>query len=1181
GTTIEHDAWRFEPVSGERFTLRCRGQATPASRLVVYEVFVREVITGPVPTLRADLLCTVDGMKAFHCEAAALNLIPDWPLSSMPALLRSVATGRPAAEVDGFRFDERAMLACAWGRPEDAFGPRFKVFDGVHRRTGHLPGPPYFLMTRVTELNAVMGDIRPGSSLVVEYDVPPDAFYFVDNPAGLMPFGVLMEIALQPCGWLATFLGITLKEEQLLFFRNLDGDSFPTAPITRTCGTIRTQVTCTNISASGGMTIESFKVECFVGDTSVYKLDTVFGHFPKASLDSQVGMPRTPEEKAWIVEPNDFLVNLRETPIAGLATGQMLMIDRIDGWWPTAGAAGLGRMRAVKDMDPGAWFFKAHFYYDPVQPGSLGVQAMIQTIQAYAIHIGLAAGMTRPVFEDAATGRKAVWKYRGQVNPFKKRVVIEMEAKAVEREGDTFVIIADSYLWADGLCIYKGVGIAVRLFDAGPDPSVRDTGPEPSGREADAAFEVSAASDPWVTDHCPAYVPERPALPAMWMLDRMAQAAAQQASGLHVTAVHDLRIQRWLIPAPDPLTLRTRLEDVAPGMVRARLETLIGGTWETAATARVTLAPHHPPAPEPLASLPGDPAPNPYETGRLFHGPAFQLLTRLTTVPGAASSVLDAGKQTVPRGLLHPALLDASLHGIPHDDLGEWDPALGSANAGYPHTIESATFHGPTPTAGSVRCETRMVASAPFPTFHIQILAGDRVWAEIRLREVLLPRGRLGMRPGPDRVRFLRDRQYVDGMSLSRVDGEVTRLSDEEVTATDWLPGTVSAIYGSADAARIAALEHVGRHARVHPSRIRVDERATTAANLPLNRFFVSSSIEGRDHVASDAAPESLDLSSVRTFWQQRLGFDEWILFDLYFGLVQRFVRRLEFTDPDTPRSLASRPAVYLSNHQVQVESLLFPILMGAVTGVPISTVARREHQAADGDLRADTYWLGPLVAHTESYPGFRSWRPITFFDQSDPASMLSLLENHRRQASSAPHSLFVHVQGTRAQSSRDRVTQLSASLLDMALALDAPVVPVWLGGGLPAAPVPARLDFPFEYGRQDYVVGRPIEAATLKALPYAQRRELVMQAINALATGDEPLHAGDAFLAGQVARLAPRGVTSVQAVMLATLAGASPASAETQQVLKRIEGGRAGWSDDDRGRWLETLCRWLSPSAT
>jgi hypothetical protein len=454
------------------------------------------------------------------------------------------------------------------------------------------------------------------------------------------------------------------------------------------------------------------------------------------------------------------------------------------------------------------------------------------------------------------------------------------------------------------------------------------------------------------------------------------------------------------------------------------------------------------------------------------------------------------------------------------------------------------------------------------------------VWAEIRLREVLLPKGRLGMRSGLDRVRFLRDREYVAGMSLSRIDGEVTRLSDEEVTATDWLPGTVSALYGSSDAARIAVLEHVGRRAHVHPSRIRIDGRTATAANLPLNRFFVSSSLEGRDHVASDFAPESLDLSSVRAFWQQRLGFDEWVLFDLYFGLVQRFVRRLVFADAETPRSLAARPAVYLSNHQVQVESLLFPILMGAVTGVPISTVARREHQAADGDLRADTYWLGPLVAHTESYPGFTSWRPITFFDQSDPSSMLSLLENHRRQASSAPHSLFVHVQGTRAQSSRDRVTQVSASLLDMALALDAPVVPVWLGGGLPTAPVPARLDFPFGYGRQDYVVGRPIEAAELKALPYAKRRELVMQAINGLAAGDESQGAGDASLAHQVERLAPRGVTAVQAVMLATLAGASPASAETRQVLARIEGGRAGWAADDRGRWLETVCRWLSPAA-
>ena len=1175
GVTLEHDGWRFEPAAGETFKLRCRGQATPTSRLVVYELFVREVITGPVPMLRADLLCTVDGMKAFHCESAALNLIPDWPLSSMPALIRSVATDRPCAEVDGFRFNEQAMLACAWGRPEDAFGPRFAVFDGI-RRTGHLPGPPYFLMTRVTQLDAVMGDIRPGSSLVVEYDIPEDAFYFADNPAGTMPFGVLMEIGLQPCGWLATFLGITLKEEQLLFFRNLDGDSFPTMPILPTSGTIRTHVTCTSISASGGMTIESFKVQCYIGETPVYKLDTVFGHFPKASLDSQVGMPRTPEEKAWITEPNDFNLDVRATPVPGLATGNMLMIDRINGWWPKAGAAGLGRMRAVKDMDAGAWFFKAHFYYDPVQPGSLGVQAMIQTIQAYAIHTGLAAGMTRPVFEDAAIGRKAVWKYRGQVNPFKKQVVIEMEAKAVECEGDTVVITADTYLWADGLCIYKGVGIAVRLYDAGPDTT-------PHKSEDDGEFVVDVAGSPWVLDHCPTYAPERPALPAMWVMDRLAQAASAHAPGLRVAAVHDLRVVRWLSPAPDPLTLRTQLEDLGSGVVRVRLESRSGGSWEVAATARVTMAPQYAAAPAALPAMPGArPAGDPYASGRMFHGPAFQLLTQLASAPGGASSMLDASKSGVPLGLLNPALLDAALHGIPHDDLSEWDPAIASTDAAYPHTIESASFHGPTPRAGDVRCEARMVSSAPFPTFHVQLIAprrgsgqaGGAVWADLRVREVLLPKGRLGSASGLDRVAFLRERRHVPGVSLSRIDGERTRLSPEEVAATDWLPGTVAALFGSADAEQIVAREHVARQAAEHPSRIRIDNGVATLPALPLNTFAVSVSRKGKDYVAADAAPESFDLTSVRAFWKQRLGFDDWVLLDLYVGLTQRFVRRLRFTDAAAVRSISGRPAVYLANHQVQAESLLFPILMGAVTGVPISTVARREHQApAGGELRADQYWLGPLVAHTESYPGFASWRPIVFFDQADPASLLKILAEHRAQASTTPHSLFVHVQGTRARSSHDRITQLSASLLDVALELDAPVVPVWFAGGLPAEPVGERLDFPLGFGRQDYIVGQPIEAAALRALPYARRREVVMEAINGLAPADEAPIAGDAAFAADVARLTLDGLTPVQAVMRATLAATSPACKQTKAVL-RAAGAKA--PADDLARWIDTLRRWL-----
>ena len=67
GWTIEADGWVFEPIPHELFKLRCRGQVTPSAKELVYEVMVREVHGGPTPKLYAELLCTVDGLGAFHC----------------------------------------------------------------------------------------------------------------------------------------------------------------------------------------------------------------------------------------------------------------------------------------------------------------------------------------------------------------------------------------------------------------------------------------------------------------------------------------------------------------------------------------------------------------------------------------------------------------------------------------------------------------------------------------------------------------------------------------------------------------------------------------------------------------------------------------------------------------------------------------------------------------------------------------------------------------------------------------------------------------------------------------------------------------------------------------------------------------------------------------------------------
>ena len=64
-----------------------------------------------------------------------------------------------------------------------------------------------------------------------EYDVPPDAWYFAANRCEKMPFAVLLEIALQPCGWLAAYCGSALTSAEDLSFRNLGGKATQFRPV--------------------------------------------------------------------------------------------------------------------------------------------------------------------------------------------------------------------------------------------------------------------------------------------------------------------------------------------------------------------------------------------------------------------------------------------------------------------------------------------------------------------------------------------------------------------------------------------------------------------------------------------------------------------------------------------------------------------------------------------------------------------------------------------------------------------------------------------------------------------------------------------------------------------------------------------------------------------------------------
>lgn len=236
----------------------CRGQVTPDSRLLTYEVFVREISgtgAGEEPVLVADVLCTVDGVRAFLARGLALRLARDWPLATLggPAARGDSGDARPAA------YGYPALLASAWGRPSEAFGALYGPAEDA-RRLPRLPGPPYHFISRIVSVDGQPGSMETGIAVVAEYDIVGDDWYFEQNGGAAMPLAVLMEIALQPCGWLASYAGCALGSDADLLFRNLDGSATLTGEVGPDTGTLRTRAELRQISQNGDMIIVSFEV---------------------------------------------------------------------------------------------------------------------------------------------------------------------------------------------------------------------------------------------------------------------------------------------------------------------------------------------------------------------------------------------------------------------------------------------------------------------------------------------------------------------------------------------------------------------------------------------------------------------------------------------------------------------------------------------------------------------------------------------------------------------------------------------------------------------------------------------------------------------------------------------------------------------------------------------------------
>ncbi|NNF99183.1 MAG: type I polyketide synthase [Desulfobacteraceae bacterium] len=491
GWVTEKTGVRYEPVVGNPARLKCRGPVTPDTQHVHYEIHIKEIGFNPEPYVIADAHMYADGHHIVFFDGMSMKMSgitrPEieryWQnrrdgnaFSSSDSSPNVPQLARPEAGTRSFSYDK--ILALSVGNPSDCFGEPYRQFDH-QRRVARLPGPPYCFVDRITHIDPEPWQLKPGGWLRAEHDVMANHWYFSADKSGILPYCILLEIALQPCGFLAAYAGSALRSEKDLKFRNLGGSGIIHSNVHRSDTRLHMYARMTKVSETADMIIENFDFRVFAGDQPIYTGDTYFGFFTDASLGEQKGLGvsdqvtfypsrRELSDGVSYTFPDIGPLTPETADDHSLKSPYMLqppakairMIDRIEDYLPDGGPEGLGYARAIKKVDPEEWFFTAHFHQDPVCPGSLGVESLIQIFRYMAGQKWAHMADTHRV--ELITDMQHNWIYRGQI--LRSNAEIEVMAAVTHcAESPIPTLFGDGWLKVDGLFIYKMENFGVRL----------------------------------------------------------------------------------------------------------------------------------------------------------------------------------------------------------------------------------------------------------------------------------------------------------------------------------------------------------------------------------------------------------------------------------------------------------------------------------------------------------------------------------------------------------------------------------------------------------------------------------------------------------------------------------------------------------------------------------------------
>ncbi len=247
-----------------------------------------------------------------------------------------------------------------------------------------------------------------------------------------------------------------------------------------------------------------------------------------------------------------------------------------------------------------------------------------------------------------------------------------------------------------------------------------------------------------------------PVMPMTFILEMMAEAAAQLAPGMVVIAIRDVQLQKWLAfdeDSPTTVELKLRRGEAPAHGEPLEIEVAVRDLGRAADVNRavqaavsagiVVLAPHYPVAPRvrQVAAEGSRPCAITLATlyRNLFHGPSFQGVRRLDCLAGQTlsaeievlpRSALFASTRE-PRFLIDPVTVDVGMHPTAAWHLSQPDQA---GRILLPFELKRIEFFAPSPEVrATMQVYSEVAASSPRTFVHVGDIADadGKVWCRL------------------------------------------------------------------------------------------------------------------------------------------------------------------------------------------------------------------------------------------------------------------------------------------------------------------------------------------------------------------------------------------------------------------------------------------------------------------